>query len=383
MLTNNTTPTHDIFICHAGEDKDTFARPLAVALRDAGLDVWFDEFELRPGQGLRRSLDAGLAGSRYGIVILSRAFFGKRWPEYELDGMTQLLGDGRLIPIWHGVDVDDVKRYSGPLADRIAILSAKGVDHAVAELRRTVASADTQASRAGRPTEPQAPSAPSVPEETSAETVSRVRALIQTGRGLTNTLVVAVACVPRREALRPKEFSNSELRRALLREAIFGSHPIFDSGQPTKDGIAGDELVLEQVEARVTCTAEGSVTVAQPAVPRRSPFGGVLPCLVIEEVEDRLTTTLAFVAGLLDELDSERVWTEVAVTVGLLGCQHLGWRTREEAQRNPNRLSMNLSSGDAIVDGRPPRRPRQDLRDGGRALAEDLTDLLGRQLRTR
>jgi hypothetical protein len=196
-------------------------------------------------------------------------------------------------------------------------------------------------------------------------------------------MVVAVACAPRQETRRPKEFSDSALRRALLRDATYGSHPVFDAGQAAKDDIAGDQLILEQVDARVACTAEGSVTVALAAVPRRSPFGGSLSSLVIEEVEERLQNILAFVAGVLDELDPGQVWTEVSVTVGLLGCQHLGWRTREEAQRNPNQLSMNPNSQDAIVDGRPPRRPRRDFRDGGEALAADLTELLGRQLRTR
>src|SRR5262249_34851197 len=39
----------DIFICHAGENKDTVARPLANALAQAGLKVWYDEFTLTLG----------------------------------------------------------------------------------------------------------------------------------------------------------------------------------------------------------------------------------------------------------------------------------------------------------------------------------------------
>ena len=36
----------DVFICHASEDKTEVVRPLATALHDAGLSVWYDEFEL-------------------------------------------------------------------------------------------------------------------------------------------------------------------------------------------------------------------------------------------------------------------------------------------------------------------------------------------------
>jgi TIR domain len=64
----------DVFICHAGEDKLDVVRPLAIALRERELIPWFDEFELRIGDSLRRSIDHGLANSRFGIVVLSPSF---------------------------------------------------------------------------------------------------------------------------------------------------------------------------------------------------------------------------------------------------------------------------------------------------------------------
>jgi hypothetical protein len=50
---------------------------LANALKVGGLDVWYDEFELRIGDSLRRKIDQGLAKSRFGIVVLSKDFFRK------------------------------------------------------------------------------------------------------------------------------------------------------------------------------------------------------------------------------------------------------------------------------------------------------------------
>jgi len=44
---------YDVFISHASEDKEAIIRPLAHALRDEGLIVWYDEFELRVGSSLR------------------------------------------------------------------------------------------------------------------------------------------------------------------------------------------------------------------------------------------------------------------------------------------------------------------------------------------
>lgn len=42
----------DVFISHASEDKADVVLPLAHALREGGLSVWYDEFELRIGDSL-------------------------------------------------------------------------------------------------------------------------------------------------------------------------------------------------------------------------------------------------------------------------------------------------------------------------------------------
>lgn len=101
---------YDVFISHASEDKDEVVRDLAIALRAAGLEVWYDEFELKIGDSLRRKIDKGLANSRFGIVVLSQAFFGKGWAEYELDGLVtrSVTGEQILLPVWHNVSKDEV-----------------------------------------------------------------------------------------------------------------------------------------------------------------------------------------------------------------------------------------------------------------------------------
>jgi hypothetical protein len=117
---------YDLFISHASEDKD-FVRPLAQALRAQRLAVWFDEFELRPGMGLRESIDRGLLESQFGLIVLSPSFFAKSWPRWELDGLVQLAhlrSDSAILPIWHHVDHVAVAAFSPPLANIIAIPSA-------------------------------------------------------------------------------------------------------------------------------------------------------------------------------------------------------------------------------------------------------------------
>ena len=113
---------YDVFISHASEDKDEVVKPLANTLVANGLSVWYDEFELKIGDSLRRKIDRGIASSRFGIVVLSRAFFAKGWPSYELDGLVtkSVDGDQVLLPIWHNITKDEVVSYSPSLADKLA-----------------------------------------------------------------------------------------------------------------------------------------------------------------------------------------------------------------------------------------------------------------------
>ena len=115
-------PDYDVFISHAAEDKDEVVRPLAAALQEQGLSVWYDELALRIGDSLRRKIDAGIANSRFGVVVLSEHFFAKQWPQYELDGIVTMHSTGKqgILPIWHKLTKDQVIAQSPPLADTIA-----------------------------------------------------------------------------------------------------------------------------------------------------------------------------------------------------------------------------------------------------------------------
>ncbi len=134
---NDGDRAYDVFISHASEDKDDVVRPLAHALQDAGLAVWYDEFELRIGDSLRRKIDKGLASSRFGVVVLSQAFFGKGWANYELDGLVTraVSGEQIILPVWHKVSKSEVIKYSASLADKLARSTAtQTVEEIAAEI---------------------------------------------------------------------------------------------------------------------------------------------------------------------------------------------------------------------------------------------------------
>lgn len=128
---------YDVFISHASEDKEAFVRPLAERLRDAHIEVWYDEFSLRVGDSLRRSIDRGLAQSRFGIVVLSPHFFEKQWSQWELDGLVSrqmASSDNVILPIWLDLTREEVLSYSPSLADKLALNAATDLDEVVARL---------------------------------------------------------------------------------------------------------------------------------------------------------------------------------------------------------------------------------------------------------
>jgi hypothetical protein len=133
--------SYDFFISHASEDKESFVRPLANTLIKNGIKVWYDEFQLQIGDSLRKKIDEGLKFSKYGIVVLSRDFFNKNWPEYELNGLVAREMDGIkvILPIWHNVTRDEVLSFSPTLADKVALNTAiYTIDEIVNELKKLI-----------------------------------------------------------------------------------------------------------------------------------------------------------------------------------------------------------------------------------------------------
>lgn len=120
----------DVFISHASEDKDDFVRPLAAALTQMGLRVWYDEWTLKLGDSLRKKIDEGLFQAEYGVVVISKNFISKSWPQAELDGLFAREMQGRkvILPIWHNITADEVTKYSPMLAGKLAAPTNQGIE---------------------------------------------------------------------------------------------------------------------------------------------------------------------------------------------------------------------------------------------------------------
>ncbi len=125
---------NDVFICHASEDKARFVDAFVDALRERGLQVWYDSNEIHVGDDFRVKMDEGLSQSRFGVVILSPSFF-KFWPQAELSALFNqavTFDQTRILPIRLDLDHATLTARSPLLAARAALGWELGV-HILAE----------------------------------------------------------------------------------------------------------------------------------------------------------------------------------------------------------------------------------------------------------
>jgi len=97
------------FFSHSSINSDT-AKRLAADLRASGVDVWYAEWELKPGDSLRQKIDEGIDRATHFLVLLTSESLKSEWVKTELDAamVNRISGKCRLIPILLGVNHDQV-----------------------------------------------------------------------------------------------------------------------------------------------------------------------------------------------------------------------------------------------------------------------------------
>lgn len=90
-----------VFISYSYSDQE-FVERLVNALHEAGEDVWWDKWELSPGDSLiQKIFEEGLAQAKAVIVVLSPQSVQSKWVREELDVATvrKIEGVTRIIPV--------------------------------------------------------------------------------------------------------------------------------------------------------------------------------------------------------------------------------------------------------------------------------------------
>lgn len=92
----------DLFISHAGRDKEHYINPLTEALASRNITFWLDNLEIGWGDSIVMKINEGLANSRFVLLCLSQAFLRRPWPEAELGSALSIQNNNgikRVLPL--------------------------------------------------------------------------------------------------------------------------------------------------------------------------------------------------------------------------------------------------------------------------------------------
>lgn len=131
-----------LFLSYASEDRDV-AQGLDHLLDRRGYRVWRDRGQLTLGDSLTAKINEGLAASRFGIVILSKAFLLKNWPQAELNALqARAVAEGRkvILPIRRDLDHEEMAKHLPLLGDKLTIAFAENRQEVAAEIERAIGS---------------------------------------------------------------------------------------------------------------------------------------------------------------------------------------------------------------------------------------------------
>lgn len=140
---------HDLFLCHAWDDREGTAADLYNCLKSNGAKVWFSEKDVALGTLLIREIDKGLRNSRVGIVLVTPALLRS----IESEGIAEkelsvLLASRRVIPVLHGTTFDALLDVSPMLASHAGLDTAESSLDDVAAKIAAAAAALVDTSRA-------------------------------------------------------------------------------------------------------------------------------------------------------------------------------------------------------------------------------------------
>jgi TIR domain len=95
-----------VFCSHRWADKPR-VREVARQLREAGIDAWLDEWEIKPGEDFVAKINDGLASYDVGLIFFSNEVQNGKWVQAEISSITQrAIEEGKpVIPVMLEPDV--------------------------------------------------------------------------------------------------------------------------------------------------------------------------------------------------------------------------------------------------------------------------------------
>ena len=92
------TFTYDVFVSHSSKDKPV-VRELAERLKQDGLRVWLDEWEIQPGDMISLKIEQGLEQLRTLVLVMSKNALASEWVTLERHTARLPRPDQRPAPV--------------------------------------------------------------------------------------------------------------------------------------------------------------------------------------------------------------------------------------------------------------------------------------------
>lgn len=127
------TNYRDVFLSHAGLDKEEYILPLVKLLEQREISYWLDEAELSWGKSLLELISEGIEKSKYVIAFISETFLDRPWPEAELRAALSKeisTGDLKVLPIFL-TDEEKILNKHPFLRDKMWLKWEDGIDKIV------------------------------------------------------------------------------------------------------------------------------------------------------------------------------------------------------------------------------------------------------------
>ena len=95
-----------VFLSYTSDDTEV-ARRIAEALMANGIDTWWSQWSIAPGDSLRQKIDEGLADCTHFLVLLTPRSIDKPWVNAEMDAalVQKLNNQCQFLPVRHDLPV--------------------------------------------------------------------------------------------------------------------------------------------------------------------------------------------------------------------------------------------------------------------------------------
>lgn len=118
---------YDVFISHANKDKEDLVKKLYQSFNKLGINIFYDTESLEWGDNWKAVILDGTQNAEFAVIVVSKNFFGREWTEKELNEfLSRQNSEGQkiILPILHGITIDELKNEYPTIADIHAIDSA-------------------------------------------------------------------------------------------------------------------------------------------------------------------------------------------------------------------------------------------------------------------